>query len=51
MLYRLFALQAWTSELNDPPQVTENGVDTSGWPKKNLIVAITSDRGLCGGEN
>ncbi|CAM9630201.1 unnamed protein product [Laminaria digitata] len=42
---------AWTSELNDPPQVTEDGIDTSGWPKKNLIVAITSDRGLCGGVN
>ncbi|CAM9514454.1 unnamed protein product [Sphacelaria rigidula] len=41
----------WTKEINDPPQVTEDGIDTSGWPQKNLIVAITSDRGLCGGVN
>lgn len=43
--------QAWTAELNEPPMVTEDGIDTSGWPQKNLIVAISSDRGLCGGEN
>lgn len=36
--------------LTEPPLVTDDGVDTSGWPQKNLIVAISSDRGLCGGE-
>ena len=43
-------VQAWTSQLNDPPMVTEDGIDTSEWPQNNLIVAISSDRGLCGGE-
>ncbi|CAN0269878.1 unnamed protein product [Ascophyllum nodosum] len=42
---------AWSAELCDPPQITENGIDTSKWPQKNLIVAISSDRGLCGGVN
>lgn len=46
----LSVVQAWTSQLNDPPMVTEDGIDTSGWPQNNLIVAISSDRGLCGGE-
>lgn len=44
-------VQAWTAQLNEPPMVTEDGVDTSEWPQKNLIVAISSDRGLCGGKN
>lgn len=44
------SLQAWTAQLNDPPMVTEDGIDTSEWPQNNLIVAISSDRGLCGGE-
>lgn len=44
-------LQAWTAQLTEPPMVTEDGIDTSEWPQKNLIVAISSDRGLCGGEN
>lgn len=43
-------LQKWTDQLTEPPMVTEDGIDTSEWPQKNLIVAISSDRGLCGGE-
>ncbi|CAM9576939.1 unnamed protein product [Scytosiphon promiscuus] len=42
---------AWTAQLNEPPMVTEDGIDTSAWPQNNLIVAISSDRGLCGGVN
>lgn len=42
---------AWSAELSEPAQITEDGIDTSNWPQKNLVVAISSDRGLCGGVN
>ena len=51
MFFLQNAAQAWSAELCDPPQITENGIDTSKWPQKNLIVAISSDRGLCGGKS
>lgn len=45
------SLQAWSAKLSDPPQITEEDIDTSKWPQNNLIVAISSDRGLCGGKS
>ncbi|CAM9360984.1 unnamed protein product [Discosporangium mesarthrocarpum] len=41
----------WAENISEDPITIEEGVDTSTWPQKNLIVAVTSDRGLCGGVN
>ncbi|CAM9203703.1 unnamed protein product [Choristocarpus tenellus] len=41
----------WTEAISTDCVLLEEGVDTSSWPQKNLLVAITSDRGLCGGVN
>lgn len=38
-----------TTLCGDP--VPCEGLDTSEWPSKNLIVAVSSDKGLCGGIN
>lgn len=41
---------AWASEITGKERDLEN-VDVSGFPQKNLIIAMTSDKGLCGGVN
>lgn len=40
----------WTTRLLAPPVPLED-LSTDDWPEKNLIVPVTSDRGLCGGIN
>jgi F-type H+-transporting ATPase subunit gamma len=41
---------AWTSEITGKPQVLENLAATD-FPEKNLLIAFTTDKGLCGGVN
>jgi len=41
---------AWAERLSGSG-VTMEDMDFSGLPQKNLVIAITSDRGLCGGVN
>lgn len=40
----------WTDALGSKSQPID-GIDMSGFPKKNLFVAFTTDKGLCGGVN
>lgn len=42
--------QNWTTAITGNSQELET-VDTSGFPSKNLIVTLTTDKGLCGGVN
>lgn len=41
---------AWAGKITGVPQVLEE-LPASGFPAKNLIVAFTTDKGLCGGIN
>lgn len=41
---------AWTSRIHNTTREYEN-VDTSDFPRKNLFVICSSDKGLCGGVN
>lgn len=41
---------AWASQITGKERDLEN-VDVTDFPKKNLIIAMTSDKGLCGGVN
>lgn len=40
---------AWTSMLSEPATPFEEITDVSGFPDNNTIIAISSDKGLCGG--
>lgn len=40
----------WSSAITGEAQELES-LDISGFPKKNLFVALTTDKGLCGGVN
>jgi F-type H+-transporting ATPase subunit gamma len=46
----IFICKAWTSEITGKPQVLENLAATD-FPEKNLLIAFTTDKGLCGGVN
>eukprot|EP01031_Cornospumella_fuschlensis_P034970 gene34970-42348_t len=41
---------AWASAITGKERDLEN-IDVSGFPQNNLIVAMTTDKGLCGGVN
>jgi F-type H+-transporting ATPase subunit gamma len=41
---------AWAGKITGAERPLEN-VDVSDFPKKNLVVAMTTDKGLCGGVN
>jgi len=40
----------WTQKMGSTSHPIED-LDVSSWPEKNLMIAFTSDRGLCGGVN
>jgi F-type H+-transporting ATPase subunit gamma len=42
--------QAWAAEITGKEKNLED-IDVSNFPQKNLIVAMTTDKGLCGGVN
>lgn len=41
---------AWASKITGKERNLED-VDVSGFPQKNLVIAMTTDKGLCGGVN
>lgn len=41
---------AWTNEVTGSPKPLEN-LDVSSFPENNLIVVMSTDKGLCGGVN
>lgn len=40
----------WAATLS-PPSMAVEDLDTTAWPQTNLVVAISTDKGLCGGVN
>jgi F-type H+-transporting ATPase subunit gamma len=45
------SLQGFTKRMSSGTMLMEEVTDVSAFPQKNLIIPITSDRGLCGGVN
>mmetsp|Transcript_9810 Transcript_9810/g.16172 ORF Transcript_9810/g.16172 Transcript_9810/m.16172 type:complete len:300 (+) Transcript_9810:133-1032(+) len=41
---------SWTDDITGPEQQLED-LDVSGFPQKNLLVILSTDKGLCGGVN
>lgn len=44
------SVQAWTTKINGDRKPLDD-IDVTDFPKKNLLVLMTTDKGLCGGVN